>query len=47
MLLCERCKVGLQKTELKGVYICPLCKGIESYEETKEEKKKQRTLHKK
>ena len=26
--LCERCKVELKSTELKGVYKCPVCKGV-------------------
>lgn len=39
LLLCERCKVGMKNTELKDVYVCPLCKGVESYEEPKEEEK--------
>tara|TARA_R100000329_G_C7531678_1_gene187582 strand:+ start:500 stop:616 length:117 start_codon:yes stop_codon:yes gene_type:complete len=26
--LCERCKVQLKPTELKGVYKCPVCKGL-------------------
>ncbi len=39
MLLCERCKSVMKRTELKGVYECPVCKGIESYEESEEENK--------
>jgi len=29
----------MKNTELKDVYVCPLCKGVESYEEPKEEEK--------
>ena len=28
--LCERCKVELKSTELKGVYKCPVCGVIDN-----------------
>ena len=30
MKLCERCKVEMSKTELKGVYKCPICGVIDN-----------------
>lgn len=36
-MICYRCKIALQKTELKNVYKCPMCKNVEEVE-AKEEK---------
>ena len=33
---CERCKVALLGTELKDVYVCPMCK---TFYDLKDEKK--------
>ena len=28
MILCIRCKIALIKTELKNVFMCPLCRSV-------------------
>jgi len=37
-MICYRCKIVLQKTELKDVYRCPMCKNVEKVIEEKEKK---------
>ena len=37
-MICYRCKIVLQKTELKDVYRCPMCKNVERVIEEKEGK---------
>ena len=37
-MMCYRCKVMLQKTELKDIYKCPMCNNVEEVVEEKETK---------
>jgi phage FluMu protein Com len=37
-MMCYKCKVVLQKTELKDLYKCPMCKNVEEVVEEEEAK---------
>jgi uncharacterized CHY-type Zn-finger protein len=32
-MICYRCKIKMNKTELKDVYKCPACKNVQNKEE--------------